>query len=96
MANNLSSGTKRRRPIFEFIGWIPAVIIPTATLLQFLEALTSDSVEGIDAGTWVLFGVANVCFYLYAEKYRSPQTILGFLGSAALDFAIVAVVLVRG
>ena len=39
---------------------------------------------------WTLFGVANISVYIYTEKYLAPQTIIGFLGSALLDFVIAA------
>ena len=87
---------KPRRPLFEFIGWVPALIIPAATVLALVNALTTKDVAGMSLWSWLLFGLANVCFYIYTEKYRSPQAILGFLGTALLDFVIVAVVLVRG
>lgn len=87
---------RKRRPVFEFIGWVPAVIIPAATVIALINALTAGDVAGMSIWSWLLFGIANVCFYLYTEKYRSPQAILGFLGTALLDFVIVAVVLVRG
>lgn len=87
---------KRRRPVFEFVGWVPAVIIPAATVFGLWNAITTDNPASMGAPSWLLFGIANVCFYIYTEKYRSPQAILGFLGTALLDFAIVAVVLVRG
>ena len=90
------SPPKPRRPVFEFIGWVPAVIIPTATVIMLINVFTKKSLEGTSIWSWLLFGLANVCFYIYAEKYRSPQAILGFLGTALLDFVIVAVILVRG
>ena len=76
-------------------GWIPAAIIPTATVLQLVEVVQAPDVTGVSWFTWFLFGIANLGFYVFAEKYDSLQAILGFLGSAALDFAIVATVLVR-
>jgi len=31
--------------------------------------------------------------YFYIEKYREPQAIVGLIGTALVDFAIVAVIL---
>lgn len=87
---------KKRRPLFELIGWIPAVIIPAATFFALYNAFTTEDIGGMSTMSWLLFGIANVCFYIYSEKYRSPQAILAFLGTAVLDFIIVAVVLARG
>jgi len=90
------SSPKKRRPVFELIGWLPAVFIPAATIAKLVSVVVSDTVDKSSVWSWLLFGLANVCFYIYTEKYRSPQAILGFLGTAVLDFVIVAVVLVRG
>jgi len=87
--------SKPKRPLFEFIGWVPAVIIPAATVFGLWNAISTDNPASMGAPSWFVFGVANVCFYIYTEKYRSPQAILGFLGTAVLDFIIVAVVLIR-
>lgn len=78
-----------------WIGWLPALIIPIATLLQFIEVFRAPSVDGVSWLTWVLFAVANIAFYVFTEKYTSPQAILGFLGTAAIDIAIVITVIVR-
>jgi len=43
--------------------------------------------------TWFLFGVANVAVYIYTEKYFAPQTIIGFLGTALVDFIIASLAL---
>ena len=83
------------RKLIEFAGWIPAVIIPIATLLQCIEVFTAESVDAVSWLTWLLFGLANIGFYIYTEKYTSVQTILGFLGTAVIDFVIVANVLLR-
>ena len=37
-----------------------------------------------------LFGIANIAVYIYTEKYLAPQTMIGFLGTAVLDFIIAA------
>ena len=84
-----------KKKIIEFAGWLPAIIIPLATLLQCIEVFRAESVEGVSWTTWVLFGVANVGFYIYTEKYTSLQAILGFLGTAVIDFVIVFYVLLK-
>ena len=76
-------------------GWLPAIIIPVATLLQCIEVFRASTVEGVSWTTWALFGIANIGFYIYTEKYTSLQTILGFLGTAVIDFVIVANVILR-
>lgn len=74
--------------LIEIAGWLPAIIFPTATAIQLLGILRSRSVRGVSAMTWLLFGVANIAVYVYTEKYFALQTIIGFLGSALLDFII--------
>lgn len=81
--------------VVEISGWLPAVIIPVATLLQLADILRRRSVEGVSALVWCLFGIANLGLYIYTEKYTDPQAILGLLGSAVIDFVIVALVLNR-
>lgn len=85
MPENLSS----------LIGWIPAAVFPTATAIQLLRLIAARSVAGVSVLTWTLFGLANVSVYIYSEKYADPQSIIGFVLTAVLDFVIVALVLVR-
>lgn len=74
--------------LITFCGWLPAVIIPTATLLQLSAILRKRSAAGVDGLTWFLFGIANVGLYIYTEKYWDVQSLVGLLGSAVMDFAI--------
>jgi len=75
----------------QFIGWIPAIIFPGACMLQLIKLLVVKKSEGVSAIAWVAFGIANLCLYVYTEKYDSYQTILGMLGQAFIDFSIAAV-----
>ena len=84
-----------KRRLIALAGWLPAVIIPLATLLQCIEVFRADSVEGVSWTTWLLFGIANIGFYIFTEKYTQLQSILGFLGTAVIDFVIVAYVLLH-
>jgi hypothetical protein len=76
--------------VIDFSGWLPAIIFPTATVIQLIAILRSNSVNGVSPLTWALFGVANISVYIYTEKYSAPQTIIGFLGTALFDFVIAA------
>ncbi|MEM9266447.1 MAG: hypothetical protein AAGA46_13055 [Cyanobacteria bacterium P01_F01_bin.13] len=83
--------------ITNLAGWIPAVILPTATISQLLKIVRSKSAEGVSLSTWLLFGIANVGLYIFTEKYFTLQALIGLLGTAIMDFIIVAmIVLVRG
>ncbi|MFK7844215.1 MAG: hypothetical protein AB8G77_02865 [Rhodothermales bacterium] len=84
-----------KRRLIELSGWLPAIVIPAATLLQLIQVYNAPSVDGVSWPTWLMFGLANIGFYIYTEKYTSIQSILGFLGTALLDFVIVALVLFR-
>lgn len=76
--------------LIELSGWLPAIIFPAATLIQLVSIFRTGSVKGVSPLAWVLFGVANFSVYIYTEKYLALQTIIGFLGSALLDFIIAA------
>ena len=77
----------------ELCGWLPAIILPSATLLQLLKIVSAKSAAGVSSLSWLLFGIANLGAYVYTQKYFAPQSLIGFLGSAALDFVIVMMVL---
>ena len=79
--------------LIDITGWVPAIIFPAATLIQLIAILRSNSVKGISPLTWTLFGFANIAVYIYTEKYLALQTIIGFLGTALLDFIIAAMAL---
>lgn len=91
----LDSMNKLPRRIIELAGWAPAIIFPLATVKQ-LSSVLFGSAEGVDPWPWFLFGVANLCLYVYSEKYLRPQALIGFLGTAVLDFVIVLRVLLGG
>lgn len=92
--NSVSEPVRKR--LVELAGWFPALIIPAATGLQLLQLVQADTAAGVNWVTWLLFGIANLGFYVYTEKYTSIQAILAMLGTAVLDFIIVALVLIKG
>jgi len=73
----------------ELAGWIPAIIFPSATSLQLIKIVREKTAEGVSLLSWTLFGFANIGLYFYAEKYFALQSLVGFLGTALLDFIIV-------
>lgn len=72
-------------------GWIPAIILPIATITQLAKIIQEKNAEGVSLVTWFLFGVANIGLYLFTEKYFALQSLVGLLGTALLDFAILGV-----
>jgi len=78
-----------------FFGWLPATIFPTATAIQLIRLFVAPSVAGVSITTWLLFGLANVGLYIYTGKYAELQSLLGMMLTAILDFAIVALVIIR-
>jgi uncharacterized protein with PQ loop repeat len=80
----------------DLAGWMPAVILPLATITQLLKIIREQSAKGVSLVTWVMFGVANVGLYLFTEKYWALQSLIGLLGTAILDFTIVGFVLFYG
>ena len=79
--------------LVQFSGWLPAIIIPVATIIQLSTIIKNRSARGVSGLTWALFGIANVGLYLYTEKYADIQSIAGLLGSAVLDFIIAGLAL---
>lgn len=77
----------------EVMGWIPAVIFPGATLIQLIAILRARSAAGASVITWALFGLANLGLYGWTGKHFAPQSLIGLLGTAALDFLIVLMIL---
>ena len=79
--------------VVQLAGWIPGVILPVATLLQLIKIARVKSVEGVSLMTWLLFGFANLGLYVFTEKYLALQTLIGLLGTAALNFIIVGMII---
>lgn len=77
----------------DLAGWIPAIVLPTATLFQLVKIARARSAEGVSLMTWLLFGFANIGLYVFTEKYLAPQSLIGLLGTAALNFVIVGMIL---
>ena len=74
--------------IISIMGWIPAVILPVATLNQLVRIIMEKSAQGVSIATWLLFALANIALYIYTEKYFSVQSIVGLLGTGVIDIAI--------
>jgi len=81
--------------VMELAGWLPGIIFPGATALQLYKIWKGGTAKGVSISTWFLFAIANVGLYIYAQKYDSLQMIVGLLGTAALDTAIVVLALAR-
>ena len=79
--------------ITNLAGWIPAIVLPTATLFQLGKIVRAKSAEGVSLVTWLLFGFANIGLYVFTEKYFAIQSLIGLLGTAALNFVIVGMIL---
>jgi len=72
-------------------GWIPAIVLPIATISQLTKIVREKNSVGVSLTTWFLFGIANIGLYLFTEKYLALQSLVGLLGTAVLDFAILVV-----
>lgn len=75
--------------IFQVLAWVPAIIFPTASGLQLLAILHKRNAEGVSVTAWAMFAVANMCLFIYTEKYSEMESILGALGTAAINLCIV-------
>jgi hypothetical protein len=79
--------------LVEIIGFVPSIIFPLATVSQFITLYRAKSAAGASALTWTLFALANLCLYIYVEKFFELQAIVGLLGTAIVDVAIVGLIL---
>jgi uncharacterized protein with PQ loop repeat len=79
----------------QIAGIFPAIIFPVATLVQLIRMVRARSAAGVSVASWLLFGLANLAIYIYAERYAEWQAICGMLLTAVLDFAIVGLALWR-
>ena len=76
----------------DFAGWIPAVIFPSASFLQFMAIVRRKSAAGVSALSWLLFAVANVSLFFYMERHFELQSIIGALGTAIVNLMVVAAI----
>jgi hypothetical protein len=76
--------------LLELVGWVPAVVFPGGTLLQLAVILRRKTAAGVSVTAWTAFAFANICLFLYTEKYGEIESILGALGTATLNLCIVA------
>ena len=81
--------------IIAFAGWVPALILPLAALIQLVTIFRNRSTQGVSWVSWGLFGFANLMLYVYTQKYGDLQSILGLLGTAVVDFVIMGLALIR-
>lgn len=79
--------------IVNLAGWIPAIALPAATLLQLIKIVVTRKTAGVSVLTWGMFGIANLGIYIFTEKYFVIQSILAQLLTAVLNFVIVFCVL---
>lgn len=76
--------------LFEIFGWVPAVVFPLASGLQLLTILHRRCAQGVSIPAWSLFAIANICLFVYTEKYGEMESIIGALGTAVFNLCIVA------
>ncbi|MDP4535832.1 hypothetical protein Q3O60_06510 [Alkalimonas collagenimarina] len=76
-----------------FVGIVPAVIFPTATMLQVVHLHRVKNATGVSALSWSAFAMGNLALYIYTEKYLEWQAMLGMLGTAMLQVYLIALIL---
>lgn len=76
----------------EFFGYIPAIVFPTATIVQLIHLIKAKTSEGVSPITWGAFAIGNVSLYIYTEKYSQLQSIIGLLVTSVLQLFIIALV----
>ncbi|MFM7259991.1 MAG: hypothetical protein ACKO3W_05245 [bacterium] len=75
--------------LFEFLGWVPAIVFPTACGIQLLTILRTKSAAGVSIPAWLLFAFANISLFVYTEKYGEFESLLSTVGTAVLNLCIV-------
>lgn len=75
--------------IVEVMGYVPAIVFPTATVLQLIHLFKTKSSEGVSTIAWVAFALGNVSLYIYTEKYTEIQSIVGLLLTSVLQIGII-------
>lgn len=79
--------------LIEIFGYIPAIVFPTATIIQLVHLIKSKTSEGVSPITWGAFALGNISLYIYTEKYSQMQSIVGLLVTSALQLVIIALVI---
>ena len=77
--------------VFEILSWVPAIIFPAASGLQLLTIVHRRNADGVSIPAWAMFAVANLCLFVYTEKYGEMESIVGALGTSGLNLCIVVV-----
>ena len=75
------------------VGWVPAVVFPTASVLQLLALARRGRSDGVSALTWSLFALANFCLYLTVGEWLRPQVIITTVGTGLLQVVVVVMIL---
>ena len=76
----------------DIFGYIPAIVFPTATIIQLIHLIKSKTSEGVSPFTWGAFAIGNVSLYIYTEKYSQLQSIIGLLLTSILQIVIIVLV----
>lgn len=76
--------------VIQIAGAIPAIIFPAGSLMQLYVVVSRRSADGVSALTWFFAGFANICLYVYTQKYDEWEAIIAFLFSSVINFAICA------
>jgi len=79
--------------LFEFFGWVPAIVFPSACGIQLLAILRTKNASGVSVPAWSLFAFANISLFIYMEKYGEFESIIGSVGTACLNLCIVTAAL---
>jgi hypothetical protein len=85
---NASEGQGVLSLVLSAVGWVPAVVFPSASFLQLFALARRGRSDGVSVTTWSLFAVANVCLYLTIGEWTKPQVVISTLGAAATQFAV--------
>jgi len=71
------------------VGWIPAIILPSATAIQLYQIIKTKKSAGISKTAWSLYAIADFGAYIFTEKLLSAQAILAFFLTGVICVLIV-------
>lgn len=74
--------------VIQIAGAIPAIIFPAGSMIQLYAIVSRRSADGVSALTWFFAGFANICLYVYTQKYDEWESIIAFLFSSVINFTI--------
>lgn len=79
--------------LFDYIMYAAAIAAPLALLPQVIELYSTKDAGVLSLPTWALLGLLNCLWLFYGILHREPPIIITNIALAAINFIIVAGIL---